>query len=525
MKRAFTYLVFLLIISGVYAGPKLAVNIVISGMRAEEMDRFSQNFQQSGFRRVMEGGLQYKECYLDFAPTLTTTALVSLLSGCDPSAHEIVSQTWYLRTTNIPQTLFHAQQGQTKGRKALANGISDLYSNNEFVAQTLSDIVMQSAGGDVTSIALDPLSAISMAGKTRNCFWLAQNGTWESAECFSKELPSWVTAYNAVGFNKLYALGMWFSKFETKKYFNHTISTVKMRDTDSDAKVVKQTKQNRNWVDELLYTPAGNAATIDFAKKAIEEMLSSKDKGVKMLNLCLDTSRHIIERYGNHSIEYEDMIYDLDERIAEFLSFLDQKVGLDKYVLTLTSDHGSSPSMEGKLAEHFDTSKASIILNAFLSAQHGQDDWILGINSGSVYFNRNTIYNHKLSLETIQNEVAAYMLQLRGVSYTIPATSMLSGTFLKGPARILQNGYSQVRSGDVLYALRSGVLESDGALSASGSIYIYDRHVPLLLYGTGCKPSKISRRVYTTMIAPTLSYILALEYPSSSEAISLEEIK
>ena len=515
---------FLLALTGVYAGNKLAVNIVISGMRAEEMDRFSSNFGQAGFRTMMDGGLQYKECYLDFAPTTTSTSLVSLISGCDPSVHEIVTDEWYSRTTNTPIQLFR-RENNNKERKILAKDLNPNFDNHSFVAETLSDVVYNSAHGSVVTIAMDATSAISLAGKTSNCFWLGENGSWESAECFCKELPSWVTSYNAVGFNKIYALGLWYSKFSSDKYFNKNVSIVKMMDTYSSAKNQKQQKLATGWVEELRFTPSGNGATIDFAKKAVEIMLNEKEQGVKMLNLCLDVTRHIIERYGNDSIEYEDTIYDLDARIAELLRFLDQKAGPDGYILTLTSDHGSSPSNKERIVTHFDTKKATIILNAFLSAQHGQDDWILGINNGSVYLNRTTIYNHKLSLETIQNEVAAYMLQLRGVRYAITAMAMQNGTFLKGTARILQNGYSQTRSGDVLYALRAGVIERENVCSSSGSIYIFDRHVPLILYGTGCQPCKISRRVYTTMIAPTLSYLLSLEYPSSSEAISLEEIK
>ena len=55
-------------------------------------------------------------------------------------------------------------------------------------------------------------------------------------------------------------------------------------------------------------------------------------------------------------------------------------------------------------------------------------------------------------------------------------------------------------------------------------MYGYDTEVPLLFYGSGIPPQRISRPVDMTCVAPTVARLLEISEPAASEGEVLEEI-
>ena len=158
-------------------------------------------------------------------------------------------------------------------------------------------------------------------------------------------------------------------------------------------------------------------------------------------------------------------------------------------------------------------------MNAFLSARYGQDSWVAGYVDGSLYLNHDVIYRHKKSLAEVQNEVASFALQYRGIATAITATALRSAQFSRGAAALVQNGYNPRRSGDVMVVLEVGRIGLDAKrVAMSGSVYNYDRHLPLIISGANLVPQSVSKRVTSEQIAPTLATILGVERPQCSDA-------
>ena len=74
-------------------------------------------------------------------------------------------------------------------------------------------------------------------------------------------------------------------------------------------------------------------------------------------------------------------------------------------------------------------------------------------------------------------------------------------------------------SGDVQYALKANwMFGSATSVTTHGSPHAYDTNVPILVYGPNwVKPGRIDTRVEVVDIAPTLSRLLGVAVPSSSE--------
>ncbi len=254
----------------------------------------------------------------------------------------------------------------------------------------------------------------------------------------------------------------------------------------------------RDDYERLLYTPAGNTAVLGLAKQAIAQMRLGRDEETDLMNICLDASRRIAEAYGPESMEVEDMLYRLDRDLDDFLTFLFAQVDPERVAVVLTSDHGTSPSYDAgpEEGDRFNVRQFEVIVNGFLNARYGAGEWVLDYEDKSLYLNHNLIYERGLNLAEVQNEVAIFAMQFRGVSHAQSATAVRTSYFGSGYARMMQNSYYPRRSGDVLLNFMPGWIEQrERCVSMSGSMYGYDREVPLLFYGAGAGRMRVARRV------------------------------
>ena len=140
-------------------------------------------------------------------------------------------------------------------------------------------------------------------------------------------------------------------------------------------------------------------------------------------------------------------------------------------VLRLTADIPSF-DITGEPEDRFNVRQFEVIVNAFLSARHGQDKWVLGYNDNSLYLDHDVIFNRKQSLEEIRTEVATFVLQFRGVTHAVSATAMQNGCCGNPVTRRMQNGFYPRRSGDVVICLAPDRIEErEDKVSMSGSPY------------------------------------------------------
>src|SRR5437764_9792548 len=79
--------------------PKLAVLVVFDQMRGDYLARWNDLFGEDGFKRLERDGAWFTDCHYPYACTLTGPGHASILSGCSPDRHGIISNDWYDRAT------------------------------------------------------------------------------------------------------------------------------------------------------------------------------------------------------------------------------------------------------------------------------------------------------------------------------------------------------------------------------------------------------------------------------------------
>ncbi len=505
------------------AKPRFVVNIVVSGLRQGDIARYEKNFGKDGFLRLRSEGVEFTECYADYAPTTSEAGLATLATGTMVATHGIFSSVLFDRTQNKEISLYRKTVPTQLGLMYKDKDVEESFTTQYFTAQTLSESILASSKRNrAITIAHKPISAMILAGKKGECYWLGESGKWSSADCYMEELPSWVRTYNNDDMNRVFATETWYGRYVRNRYRNEISADITIYEQDNTKRPRSQRKVSEGWVKNLLSMPSGNLAILEFAKRAVGSLLPLHiEDECKVLNICLDVPRIIAEKYGTDSIEYEDMLYSLDASLAEFLTFLyAQLPSRDDVAVVLTSDSGMSPSKrDNSDMSRFNTRQFEVIMNAFLSARYGQDAWVLGYTNGSLYLNHDVVYRHKKSLEEVQNEVANFALQYRGVASAITATAMRSAQFSRGAVSLAQNGYNPRRSGDVIILLDAERIELDlRRVAMSGSVYNYDRHIPLIVCGAGVAPRQVAERISNEQIAPTLAALMGVERPQCSDA-------
>jgi len=89
---------------------------------------------------------------------------------------------------------------------------------------------------------------------------------------------------------------------------------------------------------------------------------------------------------------------------------------------------------------------------------------------------------------------------------------------------LVQKGFNQRRSGDVVFVLKPAIISYSTTGSTHGSGFSYDTHAPLIFFGKGIPHGDTSKRSEIIDIAPTISTILGISYPSASSGEPLYEM-
>lgn len=531
MKIRFTYLLTAVaLLSATVAtaqtAPRLVVQIVVSGMRADDLTRYAAGFGDNGFKLLAANGQVYTDCSCIHVPTSTVAGLATLTTGTTPSMHGIIGEEWFDITTRkrVQLTADASASGFGQG------GADYQYSPHNLSVQTLGDALLYaSPKSRVVSIAPDASSAVVAGGSKGLALWLDSRGNWTTSTAYGRELPAWVALYNRDDLNHAFVTATWYGKYLREKYLNKRTHKIILYAT-GEKQPHRPASQIGNVSDYLDCMPAGNTASFEFAKRAMSDMGLGSDNAPDLLTLCLDTPRHIVERYGPESVEYEDMLYCLDGELADFVNYLRAqfKQPDEQLLIVLTSDHGSSPAYNATTPERerFNTRQFEVVVNAFLSARYGQANWVSGYTSGGLYLNHQTVFDHHASLAAIESEVATFALQFRGVAHAISAVSLQENYFGNSYGLRMQNGFYPRRSGDVLISLMpEWIEERDNCVSLSGSMYGYDARIPLILYGAGLASKRCMEPATQQDIAPTLAAVLGISAPTASEGKILETVK
>jgi predicted AlkP superfamily pyrophosphatase or phosphodiesterase len=507
--------------------PKLVVGIVVDQMRYDYLTRFYSKYGEGGFKRMMNGGFNCKNNHFNYVPTYTGPGHASIFTGTTPKYHGIISNNWYDK--DIKVSVYCAQDDSVQSVGTM--DVSGQMSPHRMKTTTFADEnrLFTQMRGKTIGISIKDRGAILPAGHSANAaYWFQgkDEGHWISSTYYMDKLPKWVNDFNASGTSKSY-LKVWNTLYDITTYSEsgEDLNTFEGgfvgKETATFPYDLNALKDQNGFYEILKSTPFGNSLTADFAIAAIDGEQLGQDKMTDVLTVSFSSTDYIGHNFGVNSKEVEDTYLRLDLDLERLFKALDNKVGKGEYTVFLTSDHGAIdvPSYlqsvkipSGYLNDLESKQKFSV----FMDATFKTTGLIENVSNNQIFLNREKIKEMDLDLDGVQETIVDELIGYDHVDKVYSAHTISTTAFTTGIEELLQNGFSQKRSGDVLIVMDPGYISYSKTGSTHGSAFSYDTHVPLLFFGKGIKHGQTLQKTEITDIAPTISALLGISFPNGS---------
>ncbi|WP_397363500.1 alkaline phosphatase PafA [Olleya sp. R77988] len=513
--------------------PKLVVGIVVDQMRYDYLTRFYSKYGDDGFKRLVNQGFNCKNHHFNYVPTYTGPGHASIFTGTTPKMHGIISNNWYDKVldsyvycagdTTVQSVGTLDKAGQMSPHRLKTTSFAD---ENRLFTQMR---------GKTIGISVKDRGAILPAGHTANAaYWFhgKDEGRFISSTFYFNTLPNWVQTFNNSAIAESY-LKEWNTLYDINSYtesgsdLNAFEGGFRGKDNATFPYDLKALSKENRGFDILKATPYGNSIVTDFAIAAIDGEQLGQDNFTDVLTVSFSSTDYVGHNFGVNSKEIEDTYLRLDKEVARLLQKLDVKVGKGNYTLFLTSDHGAVevPSYLQSVnipSGYFDADAFKAKLKSAIILNYKAEAFIKNISNSQIFLNREVIKGYGLKLEDVQQAIVNEIIDYKHINKAYTATSMSTTEFTSGLESLLQKGYNQKRSGDVLYVLDPAVIKYSKTGSTHGSALNYDTHVPLLFFGKGIKNGSTLEHTTIPDIAPTMSALLGISFPNGATGKPLE---
>lgn len=504
--------------------PKLVVGIVIDQMRDDYLSRFAGLYGDGGFKRLMNKGFYAANHTFSYMPTTTAPGHASIYTGTTPAIHGIVGNSWY-------DPVSKEKMYCVEDRSVRSLGIdkeSGQMSPENLKTTTLTDELKLFWNNDsrVIGVSLKDRGSVLPAGHLADGAYWYDDKKFISSSFYAEELPQWVTDFNNLSLVDTFLAKGWEPMLDKVAY------AASLPDNNSYESLFEGEKYpvlpkdlvylaEKNGADNVLKrSPWGNSLVFEFGRQALISEEMGQDEITDFLALSLSTTDYMGHAYGPRALEVQDMYLRLDNDLSRFISFLDDYVGKGNYTIMLTADHGAADVPQfaidnnlpgGYLDEAENYAALQEILTDFDSLG---TELIEEVDANHIYFNHDKLREAKLSVSELAEYLSREIGNMPGIYAAYSTDAVRLSGHAEFPLRELQRGLHPTLSGDVVFIPESGWISYGSTGTTHGSPWMYDRHVPFILFGWGVEEGKIYRETHIRDIAPTLCALMGIPFPS-----------
>lgn len=534
--------------------PKLILQITVDQLRGDLPARYADRYGQGGFRYLLDLGTWYTNAHYQHSNLETVVGHATLATGAFPSAHGMVANVWVDQETgelaygieDSDYTMVGGQGGVDKASEidpTQAAARSEGRSPRMIIGSTFSDELAVATAGKakIFGVSVKDRGAVTMAGHSGKAFWFSKNnGEFVSSTFYYDSYPDWVKEWNGKGKAAAFAEKSWDLLHEPASYvYSGNDDRPYETALPGYGRVFPHSfgKQDSKLYNTLLtLSPVGDELTVDFAKALVDAEELGQDEVTDYLSVSLSSTDYVGHVFGVASLEMEDNLLRLDRTIADLLSFIDARVGLDNTLIVLSADHGA-PEAADYMAEH-GLAVERLVPSEFdaspfikeLKQRFGIGKKLISMYEHPyVYLNRELINEKGLNLGEVERAVAEEFMKINGIALAVSSTDLRNGRLPEAPViQQVRRNFHPKRSGDV-YVVQEPYwfLYTDESLplcTMHGAPWSYDTFVPIIFAGAGIKSQRIDRLVHPVDIAATLSAITGSKFPSGARGGVLSEV-
>ena len=503
--------------------PKLVVGIVVDQMRWDYLYRYQKRYTDGGFKRLLGEGFSCDNTMIPYVPSVTAIGHTCIYTGSVPSIHGIAGNNFVKDGKKVYCT------DDDSVKPVGTTSVAALMSPRNLWVSTIGDEMKIASNGraKVVGVALKDRASILPAGHNPNgAFWFDdQTGCFITSSYYMDHLPKWVEAFNDKRLPEQYLSQKWNTLYPKNTY---TESTTDENEYENGIREgVKATLPlnlpelyKKYGYGIIRNTPFGNSLTLDMAKAAIDGEQLGADDETDLLTVSCSSTDYIGHQVGTHAIETEDTYLRLDKAIADFLAYLDSKVGKGNYLVFLSADHGAMNNaaflQDRRIpAGSWDASATAKKLNHVLAKEYPEaGDIVKTVMNYQVFFNRDVIKSKQLDFDNIKQTVVNVLKEDPSVLYACDMAKASTESIPEEVKFRIINGYNRERSGDVVIILKPNFYAHGMKGTDHGAWNSYDTHIPLVFMGWGIKHGATTKQTFMTDIAPTIAAMLHVQAPN-----------
>ena len=490
--------------------PKLVVAISVDQFSADLFAEYRNRFA-GGFARLLDGAV-FPSGYQSHAATETCPGHSTLMTGMRPAHTGIVANNWIdARSPLADKRIYCVEDESVPGSTHDAYTVSPAH----LIVPTLGErMKAANPASRNVSVSGKDRAAVMMGGhRVDQIWWWGGKGFVSYA---GRAVPAAVSRANAAIAAQIAAAQ---PPLELPDYCAPRDRPI----AAGAAKTVGTGRFARAAGDAAAFraSPEMDGATLALAAALVDSMKLGQGAAPDVLNVSLSATDYVGHAYGTQGAEMCLQLASLDRDLGDFFAALDA-TGAD-YAVVLSADHGGIDLPERldhqamPMAKRIGPDFNPRAISAAIAAKLGLNDDPLTYSESNVYVDPKLGAGERAA---VIREAKAMLLAEPDVAAVFTADELAAAPEPSGPPdswpliERAKASFYRPRSGDLVVALKPRVSSiadpARGSVTTHGSIWDYDRRVPILFWRRGITPFEQPLSVETVDIAPTLAALLHL---------------
>jgi len=513
---------------------RLIVLVSVDQMIPEQLERLAPWFT-GGFARFAAGEVHHRAAHAH-AMTATGPGHATLGTGVHPARSGIVGNSWNDRLagnesvycvadpTVMPLTSDGPEEPSGEGRSPATLFVDGLAS------------YVRAASPKAKAIGVSGKDRAAILSTGPNAEWAlwwdrSTGGGFQSSTYYGDVLPDWVLDWNA----------RWWEGLSGFAYQDRLPADIARAGTAPDGRPGEPaqgfphlapvtwpagetpSRTARTGLARWAYgSPLVDRFVVDLSKRAVVEHELGADEHVDYLFVGLSACDTVGHGYGPYSREVTQLLLDADAELETLFALLDERVGENRWIAALSSDHGVLTLPEKLAEEAFDAKRLppdtygriAAGIGAELEAVFGAN-YVVGVGQTGLLFDEARMLEAGLDPEEVYAVASTFGLQeFERLERLVSGPELRAAEGTRDPLlATAARSYHPDRSSDLLLIFQPWTLVAAGTGTSHGTPWPYDREVPLAFLGPGSKPGSSHAPCWTVDVAPTLLSRAGLAVP------------
>lgn len=498
--------------------PRLVVMVIVDQLGRAEFERLAGSFA-GGFKVLLDRGVYFSATEHAHATTETAPGHATLASGASPRAHGIVAN-WWVEEPGLPgiRWAIDDEEFDESPRQLQVSTLGDWMKERFPAAKTFG-------------VSGKDRAAILLAGHSANgAFWFDGETGGFTSSAYYPGSPSLIRFNERRAAERFYGSAWEPLPLEAAVAESLGVRPLELGPLHPRFPHVPGRPQSapvEDFFADLRYTPWLDELVAELGGFLITAEQLGQDEIPDLLALSFSAPDFVGHRFGPNSREYVDVLLRLDRTIGQLLDLIDERIGLQHTVVALSSDHGVVPVPEVRqaLAQPGSRMSGDTVLclqrvGSELAREHGIDRWLI---SGP-FLAPESLQQTGLSRRELEAITAQRMDQCPGVTRVWTRGELMDAESGSIEEQLFAASFHPARSADFVIQFEEFLMTSRTAATTHGTVYAYDRQVPLLLTVPDVVPRNIARPTRSLDLAPTLAALIGVAVPPSVEGMDLSRL-